>query len=291
MKILILGNGYVGSNLYRYLLDKHNVTLFGRRDMDYHNMSTVSSCLKSCNPDLVVGCFGFTGRPNIDQAELKKEECWNLNVQVPLMINTVCAEMKVSYTNISTGCLFNGYEKSWTEDDIPNFGLFNDPSFYTKSKHAFELSSSHLPNTNLRIRLPFSSEMTERNLIYKLLNYDNLINYRNSKTCMEDLCSAIGKMVDSGALKETTGAYHMVNPTPLTTAEFISELRSYGFDNPKWNFVEITELGLGAPRANICMSTIRSENPMKDSPSELDALRKCLSIMKQNWRSYERNKA
>lgn len=280
MKIVILGNGYVGSNLYRHLIDTHNVALFSRKDMDYHDMSIVSTYLRSSHTDLVVGCFGFTGRPNIDQAELKKEECWNLNVQVPLMVNTVCAEMKISYTNISTGCLFNGYDKSWTENDVPNFGLFDQPSFYTKSKHAFELSSKHLPNTNLRIRLPFSSEMTKRNLIHKLLNYDNLLNCRNSKTCMDDLCYAIVKMAESGALKETTGAYHMVNPNPLTTEEFVTELRLWGFDNPKWKFVEMSQLGLGTPRANICMSTVRPENPMKNAPGEMDALRKCLSNMK-----------
>lgn len=283
MRVMILGNGYVGSNLNKELVSsgKHDVRVYGRSDMDYHDKDKLNAALVEFDPWLVVGCFGFTGRPNIDEAEVKKKECWNLNVQVPLMVNTLCAERKSGYTHISTGCLFNGYEKVWSEDDEPNFGIFNDPSFYTKSKHAFELASAHLPNINLRIRLPFNEESTKRNLIWKLVGYDMILNYRNSKTSMSDLCSSIRIMAESGVLIEKTGVYHMSNPEPLTTEEFVAEMKSWGLSNPNWQYKNLDELALGAPRANICVTTNRSENPMMNCRTELEALRDSLAKMRK----------
>ena len=279
MKITILGNGYVGSNLYKQLVKNHETLVFPRKILDYHNKSNLDKHLQSFRPDVVFGCFGFTGRPNIDEAESKKEECWNLNVSVPLMVNTLCANRNISYVHVSTGCLFNGYDKVWNESDTPNFGMFNEPSFYTKTKHAYELSSKHLPNSNLRIRLPFNSESTQRNLICKLVNYDNILNYRNSKTCMDDLCSAIEQMLVSGILVDECGVYHMINPNPLNTEEFIAEMQKFGFANPNWKLKTLEQLSLSAPRANICLETIQKENPMMHCRPELDALRHSLKKM------------
>lgn len=283
MKILILGNGYIGSNLYKHLVASHDATMIARQDLDYHDKSTFDHCLSTYKPSIVIGCFGFTGRPNIGEAELKKKECWNLNVSIPLMVNTLCCDHRVAYTHISTGCFFAGYDKVWNETDEPNFGMFDSASFYTKSKHAFELCSKHLPNTNLRIRLPFNSDLVDRNLVSKLLRYDNILNYRNSKTCVDDLCSSVGVMVDSGVLLEDSGTYHMVNPNPLTTEEFVSEMRTFGLENPNWRLISSEHLS-DLPRSNTCLTTIRGDNPMSNCRPELEALRSCLQKLKKDNR-------
>lgn len=278
MKILILGNGYVGKELYQILSNYYDVSIFANKDFNYHNKDLFASHLKSNKPNLVIGSFGFTGRPNIDEAEIKKEQCWNLNVQIPLMVNTICSDQNIPYTHLSTGCLYNNYSKDWNELDDPNFGLFGESSFYVKSKHAFELVSSHLPNTLLRIRLPFSNKLNEdRNLLNKLLKYNNLIDFCNSKTSLEDLSNSLKLMIDDGTiLSNTKQLFHMVNPYPLTTLEIITEMKKYGFENKNWKIIELNELKTITPKSNCILTTIYKNNPMINSLPELEALQKCL---------------
>jgi len=278
MKILILGNGYVGKHLHEILSKYYTVNIFARNNLNYHDKNIFSDYLKTNKPNLVIGAFGFTGRPNIDEAEVKKQECWNLNVQIPMLVNMICSDMNIPYTHVSTGCLYNNYSKDWNELDVPNFGLFNESSFYVKSKHAFELVSEQLPNTLLRIRLPFSSNLNEdRNLLNKLLKYDNLIDFCNSKTSLDDLSFAIKTMIDDGIIiSDKKQLFHMVNPYPLTTTEIITEMKKYGLQNKNWNIIELEKLKTITPKSNCIIKTIYKNNPMINAISELEALQKCL---------------
>ena len=278
MNITILGNGYVGKDLYETLSKYYNVSIHSKINLNYHDKNILSDYLKTNKINLVIGSFGFTGRPNIDEAEIKKPECWNLNVQIPLLVNMICADLKIPYTHISTGCVYNNYTKKWDETDIPNFGLFHPSSFYVKSKHAFELISDQFPNTLLRIRLPFSSNLNEdRNLLNKLLKYDNLIDFCNSKTYLGDLSFAIKTMIDDGTiLSDKKQLFHMVNPHPLTTTEIISEMKKYGLQNKNWNIIELDKLKTITPKSNCIITTIYKNNPMINALSELEALQNCL---------------
>lgn len=282
MKIVVLGNGYIGSNLNRHLSRSHQVSVIGRQDMDYHNIKVFSQYLKLSKPDIVIGAFGFTGRPNIDQAETRKQECWNLNVQVPLVVNRVCAEMNIPFIHVSSGCIYTGYEKTWNESDEPNFGMFHESSFYSKTKHAFEMVSSSLPGTILRIRMPFGEDLNERSLLTKLLKYDRLIDARNSKTSVVDLSDAVLQMIDGGMVDtKTRKTYHMVNPEPLMTSDVVREMKSFGISNPNWSFVPIDQIPIVAPRSNCIIDTMHKDNPFIAKDTELEVLRRHLKTMKE----------
>jgi dTDP-4-dehydrorhamnose reductase len=278
MKILILGNGYIGKALYRELSGSFDTTIVGRSDLDYHDESILSEYLMRADTDLVIGCFGFTGKPNIDEAESKKQECWNLNVQIPLRVNMLCANIGVGFIQISSGCIFDGYEKKWSELDVPNFGMFNPSSFYSRCKHAFELASQDLPGTVIRIRMPFGAENSDRSLLSKLLKYDNIINMQNSKTCIEDLAIAVKQLIVQDtvfAVERMT--YHMVNSDPLTTKDVISVMNAFGLSNPRWKFVDMKNIPIVAPRSNCVITTIRADNPMFNMPTEIESLRRSLA--------------
>lgn len=282
MRVAILGNGYIGSNLNRVLSRQFEVALVGSADVNYHDKKTLSDWIFNNQFSVVVGAFGFTGRPNIDQAETRKKECWNLNVQVPLSVNQVCADMSVPFVHVSSGCIYTGYEKSWNETDDPNFGMFHESSFYSKTKHAFELVSAQLPGTILRIRMPFGDELNDRSLLTKLLKYDRLIDMKNSKTSVVDLSDSILHMIASGMLdssKRTT--YHMVNPEPLTTSDVIKEMRAVGICNPNWSFVPIDQIPIVAPRSNCVIESIHKDNPFTSKATELEVLRKHLRKIKE----------
>jgi len=87
--ILILGKGYIGNYLYNFLSDRYSdIWIKSSEDLYYHNRHILRKFIEDNKIRLVINCSGFTGRPNVDEGESKKSECWNLNVVSPLSANT-----------------------------------------------------------------------------------------------------------------------------------------------------------------------------------------------------------
>lgn len=280
-KIIILGNGYVGNLLHNYLSTRYDVYKFGSKDVNYHSKIKLKDIISELHPHAIIGCYGFTGKPNIDQAETLKEECWHLNVNVPLTVSCVCAEEKIPYIHISSGCIYSGYEKEWNEYDKPNFGMFNESSFYSKTKHAFELISMDIPKTVVRIRMPFGSCDSYRNYINKILKYDTLINAINSRTCMDDFGLSMLSIINSGyAINLSKNQIvHAVNKNPLSTKEFIKEMLDLGIENKKWNLIPYQDMIFKAPRSNCVINT--SDVISNIFREEVTSLRETLKRIKQ----------
>ena len=180
MNILILGKGYVGNYLNDRLQAIASVDFENKRWFNYTNARILNKRFKEKKYDYVINCSGFTGRPNVDQGEQEKELCYKLNTFVPLKVSNICKLHNINYIHISSGCIYNGYEKQYTEDDEPNFGLFNEESStYSKSKHAYELGCDY--GLTLRVRMPFCDELHERSILTKLLNYDKLVDAKKKE--------------------------------------------------------------------------------------------------------------
>lgn len=289
-KILILGNGYMGNHVYEYLSERgFDAELKSRDDLNYHNSAILHRCILNNGIKTVINCSGFTGRPNIDEAEIKKELCWDLNVMVPLKINEICNFLKVDYIHISSGCVYDGYEKEWEESDKPNFGLFaNNSSFYSKSKHAFELLSERLNGAILRIRMPFGPDDSHRNYLSKIRKYDNLINFKNSKTYIPDFLEFLGKLLEQRSLKydSTRKIYNVVNPEALYTREVCEIMENRGWHNSNWEFVPLSSLQIATGRSN-CVLNCEEVQKIHQFKTEREALEDCyrIKIEKANlWR-------
>ena len=188
-KVLLLGLGYIGTKLKNYLQDRgNNVTAFCQKDFDYTCEKNLLNHIATNNYDYVVNCSGYTGRPNVDGCEIHKPECWYYNVVIGTLINQVCTKLGVKHICVSSGCIYTGYEKTFTENDTPNFGLYNNASsFYSKSKHALETLFNYECSAILRIRMPFDGNIEDKNYLIKILRYNNLISYDKSLTNIDDL--------------------------------------------------------------------------------------------------------
>jgi dTDP-4-dehydrorhamnose reductase len=252
-KVLVLGRGYIGNQIQNRL----NCDIKSSSEINYHDKKDLAFYLLNNGIETVVNCSGFTGTPNIDEAELKKEQCWFLNTQSPLNINRLCNDLGVKYIHISSGCIYNGYNEFWTEDDKPNFGLFeNHSSFYSKSKHAFEVLSSDMRNIILRIRMPIGDDLSnKRNYLTKIRHYDALINYRNSKTYIPDLCEVVYNICFGDIKMKDREIVNVVNPVALNTQEVCGIMESYGFHNKNWKFVSIRDLPIITGRSNCVMDS------------------------------------
>lgn len=281
-KVLILGRGYVGNNLIKFckLTDDVIYILKSKEDLDYTNISVLNKYIFNNNITHVVNCVGFTGRPNVDECESRKQECWYLNVTLPLKISRLCKSLDIQYIHISSGCIYTGYDKEFTEDDDPNFGLFNESSFYSKSKHAFELHNEY--GSIIRVRMPFCNELNSRSYITKILKYDNLIDYINSKTYIPELCDFIYYIVNNNINCDNIGTINFVNPVAGSTSDIVNSLAAHDLINPKWKFVDIEDLDIVAPRSNCVLSISKLQQMFPDFciSTESEAVEKALSYSK-----------
>lgn len=283
-KILILGNGYIGNHLYNHLKGKEFlVELKSSKELDYHNTQEIGKYILNNDVNTVINCSGFTGKPNVDEGESKKELCWKLNVTSPKNVNSICNKLGVNYLHISSGCIYENYLKKWDESDVPNFGLFqNHSSFYSKSKHGFELVTEDMNGIILRIRMPFTPDHSGRNYLHKIGKYNDLVNFQNSKTYIPDLCVFIENLL----IKKNTSwvgreIYNVVNPVALTTEEVCEIMRKYGFHNDNWKFVDISKLPIIAGRSNCVLENTKADEIYK-LQTEREALEDCLNILKNN---------
>lgn len=272
--ILILGAGYLGNKISSHLItlkEGLDVILTNSEYKDYHNKKILWKLLLDLEPDVVINCSGFTGRPNIDEAEIKKEQCWKLNVQSPLQVAQLCSQLSIKCIHISSGCIYTGYDRVFTEDDIPNFGLWNTSSTYSKTKHAFEYLSREFPVKILRIRMPISGG-ADRCYLTKIKNYDKLIDFVNSKTYIPDLCGFIQALLSSPAVEwKENDIYNIVNPDPLTTSQVCEVMFMAKTHNPNWEFVPIQNIPILAPRSN-CVLDSSKASALYPLRTELEAL-------------------
>ena len=268
--ILVIGKGYLGNAIQQRL----GCIIKSREELNYHDISILSKYLLNNAIKVIINCSGFTGKPNVDEAESKKELCWELNVMSPLRINRLCKTLGVKYIHISSGCIYEGYHKEWDEQDSPNFGLFqNHSSFYSKSKHAFEKFSEDLNNIILRIRMPIGDDESSRNYLTKISQYTNLIDYLNSKTYIPDLCEVVYKICFGNIKMKDREIINVVNPEPLKTSEVCEIMKKYGFHNSHWKFIPITDLGTVANRSN-CVLNSNKVNRIHQMLTEKEVIEK-----------------
>ena len=284
MKILILGKGYVGTAIYKQLSTCYDVKIISQKELNYTKRSILKEYIKTQTEhvSLVINTCGYTGRPNVDACESNISDTWYYNVITPVNIQKVCKDCMVPLIHISSGCIYTGYEKEYTEDDEPNFGMMSSvSSWYSKTKHACEMMLVDTPTYIFRIRMPFDETVSDRNILMKLLKYDNIINMKNSLTNIEDLCGYIlyftTDLLEEG-IQYPYGVYNVVNPEPIETQHIVSQMKLFGLCNPNWNTISIDELHSKtlAHRSNCVLSDQKIESIKLKLPSTSSSLSRCL---------------
>lgn len=286
MKVLVLGNGFIASHLNYEIL---NTRVFPDREY-------IFNLLTYHKPDAIVNCMGYCGAKNIDDCELNKERTLESNLTIPTMLAGECNKLGIRMIHIGSGCIFYGkspscspdpssnliitdafVDRGWKETDNPKL---ENASFYSKVKYACDLAIGNLPNTCiLRIRMPISTKNNPRNLINKLLKYENVLEAPNSVTFLPDLTRAIEWAVDNNK----SGIYHVTNPTPMTHVELLEEYRKY-VPSHKYNIINEAELQkfITAPRSNCILNTDKLNAEGFQMTPTTEALRDCMKEYVRN---------
>ena len=293
-KIIVIGNGYIGKKIQKQLSSRVEelVVLNG---FDYDDPQLLQEQFNSIvGPEIryatgpgfkdpmdrpwVVNCVGYTGKPNVDACEDEKDKCWQLNVTFPTLLASYCLRQNAKLINISSGCIYDG-NKNYEEEDWPDFGVSSSSSsWYSRTKHAAELSLNAFPNVyTLRVRMPICNDFNSgKNYLTKILKYNNLLEETNSKTIIEDLINVVHKIINIPDIP--SGTYNCVNPDPLSTKEVTKILDKAGMWNPHWKFIDYKELKnyIKANRSNCKLSTEKSRLYNIEMPSERESLERLL---------------
>jgi len=269
--VLILGsNGYCGSyfkklqNHPQYPLIKCYDGETLRFPIDEKKFATY---LLENNITRVINCLGVTGKPNVDACEEENSKLNVLqgNVLLVQQLCNVCIKYGVKFVQISSGCLYRdlGCElgvdpmMEFTEEDEPNFCFGKKASWYSGTKKLCEdILKPHFDQILVaRLRIPFGSDLSEKNYINKILKYDTLLNATNSFSNIEEFAQAVYYLS-----KEHTGIFNIVQPGYMSTKQIIHLINRENFNKSPKFFNNIDEFNktVKAPRSNCVLSPVKA---------------------------------
>lgn len=218
MKILVVGRGWTGTKVYRELVARdHEVMISDHK--------SVFELVQNKKFDWVVNCAGVTGYPNVDACEQQPEATIEGNAVFPVLLHDSCSKYDIKFAHFSSGCIYQG-----AINDVmaaPNF--FG--SIYSVSKG---LSDAYLKDKALvlRIRMPFTNIIEQKNLLTKLRHYAVKGKLAHSKhNSLTDHDEAVRVTCDLIEEDQTVGAYNLVNQGSITNKELADML---GLHTAEW---------------------------------------------------------
>ncbi|CAF1275448.1 unnamed protein product [Didymodactylos carnosus] len=295
------GKGFIGSQIVSYLIDqgfilkdKNNISPINNEN--YVCLSTVrvddnidiTNELKLVNPTHIINCMGRThstaasGQLTIDS--LQSNETLNINIRDNLYCSIKLALLSQSscihYTYIGTAGMFNydpdknqvdgnGEWSGFDEEQLPNFfgnnycivkgytdRLLNDINASSKQH------DSHI--LNIRITMPITDDLSNRNLIMKLAGYKTINSVANSFSVLPTLLPILLDMTK----KKLTGTYNLCNPGIINHDEILMLYKEIIDSTIQWNTITTTQQQLRQEPTN-SMTALKSNNRLSTKKLQL----------------------
>lgn len=196
---LIFGPGWMGTQFAQRIESAHLL------QTDIADEAAVREVLDQHAPQRVVNCAGRTGRPNVDALEAEPARTYRSNVVGAIVLASACLERGIHFTHLGSGCIYAGDNggAGFSEEDPSNFA----GSLYARTKAQAEAALRDLDALQLRIRLPLSSTPGPRNLLTKLLAFEEVVHVANSVTVLDDFWHPALALIEAGR----TGVWNLVN--------------------------------------------------------------------------------
>ena len=265
MKYLLFGHkGWIGKQIVDLLkLNTENEIITS--DIRVDNYNEIEKLIISSKPDRIISVIGRTYGDNmnsIDYLEKKGNLKININDNLysPLNLAFISNKYNIHFTYMGTGCIFNGYDKEYTEDDEPDF--FG--SSYSIVKGFTDKIIKNFDNVlNVRIRMPITTDINcNRNFINKIITYKKICSMNNSMTVLPDLLPLLIDMV----VKKEIGTINLVNPGYISHNEILELYKEHINSDFKWENMTIEEQNqlLLSERSNNILSTSKLQKLYPD---------------------------
>ena len=282
MYIILGKNGYIAEAIIKELtLRELPHVAWSRSDVNYTDYTELQYNLYVLGEELhIINCAGYIGKPNVDACELAKADCIEGNVLFPYMLAQLCNEKGYGLTHISSGCIYGGYDKHFTENDPSNFD-FQNGSFYSGTKALAEkVVKQNNPNAYIfRLRIPFDEHASPRNYITKLLSYDKLLNLDNSLSHRADFAKYSIDLIEQ---KVPKGIYNITNKGFIDAKGVVELIKKHNLSDKDFKFfddIESFSKETVAPRSNCILDTSKVEQYIKIRTA-IEALEDALSKYK-----------
>jgi dTDP-4-dehydrorhamnose reductase len=264
MKILITGsNGLLGQKLVYLLKSKSNIDCIATargenrinnkqgyifETLDLTNHENVISVINKYQPDCIIHTAAMT---NVDECELKPDECRLNNITATANIVDACKGINTHLIYISTDFVFDGTAGPYSEEDTPN-----PLSIYAKSKLDAEkiVSESGHPFSILRTMIVYgiTDDVQRSNIILWTKNSLEqgkdirvISDQFRGPTLAEDLALACYE----AANRKATGIYHVSGREVISIIDIAYKVADYfGLDKKYIHPVTTAELNQPAKR-------------------------------------------
>ncbi|MDD5566016.1 MAG: sugar nucleotide-binding protein [Candidatus Omnitrophica bacterium] len=263
-KILILGNGYIGTRLHEGLGGEIS-------ERKIYSLADAEEEIKKFNPSVLINAIGYIGN-TVDDCEQDKDKALMANAFVPLILAEAAVRSHIKLVHISSGCIYRfDYlsDDPVTEDKVPDyFDLFYSRTKIYSEQPLHILSKSY-PILIVRIRVPLDNRPHPRNLLDKLIKYKKIIDIPNSLTYVPDFIQATKHLLKLDA----TGIYNVVNKGTLKYPDLMYVYKKYvpGFE---YEVVDLKALAL--KRTNLIMSCDKLEKSGFKVRNIKDVLEECV---------------
>jgi len=168
-------------------------------------------------------------------------------------------------TLFATGCIYE-YDaehtiggKGFTEEDTPNY----TGSFYSKTKAVVEdLLKSYGNICILRLRMPISNELLDRNFVTKIAKYHKVVDVPNSMTVLTDMLPLSAAM----SRARLCGIYNFCNPGAISHNQVLQIYKDEVDESFTWENFSLDEQAkiIAAGRSNNFLDTSKLERAAKD---------------------------
>ena len=293
--LLFGGNGWIGSKVVK-LLTHMGIPVY-KAVSRANDIDSIQKELETISG--ITHVMSFIGRTHgvyegekittIDYLEKPGKLVENVrdNLFSPISLAFLCKELGIHFTYLGTGCIFDydnedhlfGIEENgFHEEDKPNF--FGSSYSIVKGFTDQLMHKFHDSALNVRIRMPITEEINERNFITKITNYKKICSIPNSMSVLTDLLPV---MIDM-SLKRKTGTINLTNPGLISHNEILEMYKELIDPTFQWENFSIEEQNniLLSKRSNNFLDTNKLETLYPNVKNIKNSIRDILVKMKKN---------
>jgi nucleoside-diphosphate-sugar epimerase len=294
--LLYGANGWIGSQVYNLLVSMGiRVEKSHCRADDFNSVDLEISSING-----LTHVMSFIGRTHgvyegevistIDYLEKPGKLFENIkdNLYGPIILSSICKKYGKHFTYLGTGCIFDYDNEHLYGDESSGFKEIDKPNFFGSSYSIVKGYTDRLMHElynndvlNIRIRMPITSEVNNRNFITKITNYKKICSIPNSMSVLDNLLPVMIQY----ALDNRKGTINLTNPGLISHNEILEMYKEIVEPSFMWENFTIEEQNkiLSSKRSNNCLDTSILESDTTNKIKSIkEAVRECLEKMAKN---------